>query len=149
MAASSPADNLLVASISESESVRSTEEDASDEGTEVVDLTVLIGDDSTDEIGAGEATVTLVLMAGLSMWVTSSCSARVEVSTSPAGGNRSFPSDESSETFVLAFIPFFSLVESMTVLTTDRRGMQAWVEEDGPGGTYGIMNDSLGGAVVN
>jgi hypothetical protein len=33
----------------------------------------------------------------------------------------------------------FSRVSSRTVLTTDRRGIQAWLEDDGPGGTYGIL----------
>jgi hypothetical protein len=78
--------------MSESESVRSTEDDASDDGTEVEDLTVLIGDDSTGEVVAVvEVRFTSVLIAGLAMWVTSNCSARDEVSTSPAGGDDSFP----------------------------------------------------------
>ena len=64
MVASSPADNLLPASISESESVRSIDEEASEDGTEVDDLTVLIGDDMADEDGAVEARLTSVLMAG-------------------------------------------------------------------------------------
>jgi hypothetical protein len=89
--ASSPEDNLLVASISESESVRSTEEEASDDGTEVDDLTVFMGDDSTEEGAAVEVRLISVLIAGLAIWVTSNCSAKVDVSTSPGGGDGAFP----------------------------------------------------------
>jgi len=87
------------------------EEEASDDGTDVEDLTVLIGDDSTDEVAATEVRFISVLIAGLAMWVTSNCSARLEVSTSPAGGNASFPFKVwVSETSPLGFMPFFSLV---------------------------------------
>jgi hypothetical protein len=54
--------------MSESESVRSTEEDASDDGMEFEDLTVLIGDDDSTEVpGPDEARLTSVLMAGLAI----------------------------------------------------------------------------------